>query len=46
MKSNEDDEKAMEAFMTNQPRRLLGEILAEQQAAVSASGDDLSIIVD
>lgn len=35
---NEDDEKAMEAFMTNQPRRLLGEILAEQQAAVSASG--------
>lgn len=28
---NEEDEKALEAFMSGQPRRLLGDIIAEKQ---------------
>ncbi|CAF1327330.1 unnamed protein product [Adineta ricciae] len=37
---NEDDEKALEAFMTGQPRRLLGDIIAEKQAEKESAGDN------
>lgn len=37
-KVNEEDEKALEAFMSGQPRRLLGDIIAEKQAENQASG--------
>jgi hypothetical protein len=35
---NEDDEKALEAFMSDQPRRLLGDILAEKKQAEQQQG--------
>jgi hypothetical protein len=37
LKVDEEDEKALEAFMTGQPRRLLGDIIAEKQAENQAS---------
>jgi essential nuclear protein 1 len=32
LKVDEEEEKALEAFMTSQPRRLLGDIIAQKQA--------------
>ncbi|CAF4924719.1 unnamed protein product, partial [Rotaria sp. Silwood1] len=37
---NEEDEKALEAFMSGQPRRLLGDIIAEKQAQNQSSPDN------
>jgi hypothetical protein len=37
LKINEEDEKALEAFMSGQPRRLLGDIIAEKQAENQSS---------
>jgi len=42
-KINEEDEKALEAFMSNQPRRLLGDIIAEKQAQNQSSCNYLII---
>lgn len=36
---NEDDEKALEAFMNGQPRRLLGDIIAEKQKSSESDLD-------
>jgi len=37
LKVDEEEEKALEAFMTGQPRRLLGDIIAEKQAENQSS---------
>ncbi|CAF0825519.1 unnamed protein product [Adineta steineri] len=37
---DENDEKALEAFMSGQPRRLLGDIIAEKQAQNQTSPDN------
>ncbi|CAF5149300.1 unnamed protein product, partial [Rotaria magnacalcarata] len=37
---NEEDEKALEAFMSGQPRRMLGDIIAEKQAKTESSPDN------
>jgi essential nuclear protein 1 len=37
---DEEDEKALEAFMSDQPRRLLGDIIAEKQAQNKSAADN------
>ncbi len=43
LKVDEEEEKALEAFMSGQPRRLLGDIIAEKQTQNQASGEIIMI---
>jgi len=43
LKIDEEEEKALEAFMTGQPRRLLGDIIAEQQVKNPPSSNNFII---
>ncbi len=43
LKIDEEEEKALEAFMTGQPRRLLGDIIAEQQVKNPPSSNNFKV---